>query len=53
MMMAREMGIMSIFLDSSLTPHPARAMGGTLPPGAVSLLVAGPVAVGANVQKVP
>jgi len=52
-MMTREMGIMSIFVNSLLTPHPVRAIGGTLPPDAVSLLVAGPVAVGTNVPKVP
>ncbi len=52
-MMTGEMGIMSIFLDSSLTPYPARAVGDTLSPDARSLLVAGPVAVGTNVPKVP
>ncbi|MGO8827442.1 MAG: hypothetical protein ACLQU9_19675 [Acidimicrobiales bacterium] len=52
-MMTREMGIMSVFLGSSFTRHPTRAVGGTLSPDAVSLLVAGPVAVGTNVPKVP
>ncbi len=36
-----KMGIMSIFLDSSLTPYPAQAVGETLSPDPVSLLVAG------------
>ena len=45
-------GIMSIFLDSSLTPYPARAVGDTLSPDPVSLLVAVLVAVGTNVPKV-
>ena len=52
MIKTREMGIMSIFLDSSLTPYPARAVGDTLSPDPVSLLVAVLVAVGTNVPKV-
>jgi hypothetical protein len=49
---AGEVGIMSIFLDLSLTPYPARAVCCAVPPDAVSLLVAGLVSVGTNVPKV-
>jgi hypothetical protein len=49
----RQMGIMSIFLDSSLTLYPARAVGDTLSPDPVSLLVAVLAAVGMNVPNVP
>ncbi|MGO9332885.1 MAG: hypothetical protein ACLQCU_02315 [Acidimicrobiales bacterium] len=43
---------MSIFLNLSLTPYPARAVCCAVPPDAVSLLVAGLVSVGTNVPKV-
>ncbi len=49
---AVEVGIMSVFQNLWLIPYPARAVGATVPPDAVSLLLPGPVGVGTNVPTV-
>ena len=49
---AGEVGIMSIFLNLFLTRYPARAVGGTVPPDTVSVLLAGPLAVETKAPRV-